>query len=158
MVLKKTLNSPLDCRKIKPVDPKGNYPYWKDWCCSSNTWATWCKKLTHWKRPRCWERLRAGGEGDHRGKDGWMASLNSMDMSLSRLQELVLDREAWRAAVHGVTKVGHNWLTELNWTVTLFYFCTLYFLFLFKKMWLVLSISYYNDLGIFFYIVFNCTS
>ena len=41
----------------------------------SNTWATWWDELTHWKRPRCWEGLKAGGEGDGRGWDGWMASL-----------------------------------------------------------------------------------
>ena len=50
--------------------------HWKDWCrtWNSNTLATWCKELTHWKRPWCWERLKAGGEGDNRGWDGWMAS------------------------------------------------------------------------------------
>ena len=42
---------------------------------SSNTLATWCKQLTHWKRPWCWERLKAGGKRDNRGLDGWMASL-----------------------------------------------------------------------------------
>ena len=49
--------------------------HWKDWCWSwnSNTLATWCKELTHWKRFWCWERLKAG-EGDDRGWDGWMAS------------------------------------------------------------------------------------
>ena len=41
---------------------------------SSNTWATCCEELTHWERPWCWERLTAGGEGDDRGWDGWMAS------------------------------------------------------------------------------------
>ena len=41
---------------------------------NSNTLATWCEELTHWKRPWCWERLKAGGEGDDRGWDGWMAS------------------------------------------------------------------------------------
>ena len=41
---------------------------------SSNTLATWCKELTHWKRPWCWERLKAGGEGSDREYDGWMAS------------------------------------------------------------------------------------
>jgi len=48
----------------------------KDWCWSwsSNTLATWCEELTQWKRPWCWERLKAGGEGDNRGWDGWMAS------------------------------------------------------------------------------------
>ena len=50
--------------------------HWKDWCWSwnSNTLATWCNKLSHWKRPWCWEGLGAGGEGDDRGWDGWMAS------------------------------------------------------------------------------------
>ena len=50
---------------------------WKDWCCSwnSNTLATWCEELTHLKRPWCWERLKAGAEGDDRRWDGWMASL-----------------------------------------------------------------------------------
>ena len=51
--------------------------HFKDWCWSwnSNTLATWCKELTHLKRPWCWERLKAGGEGDDREWDGWMASL-----------------------------------------------------------------------------------
>ena len=51
--------------------------HWKYWCWSwcSNTLATWCEELTHWKRSWCWERLKAGGEGDDRGWDGWMASL-----------------------------------------------------------------------------------
>ena len=48
--------------------------YWC-WSWNSNTLATWCKELTHLKRPWCWERLKAGGEGDDRGWDGWMASL-----------------------------------------------------------------------------------
>ena len=50
--------------------------HWKDWCWSwnSNTLATRCEELTHWKRPWCWERLRAGREGDDRGWDGCMAS------------------------------------------------------------------------------------
>ena len=50
--------------------------HWKDWCWSwnSNTLATWCKELIHWKRPWCWERLKAGGEGGNRGWDGWIAS------------------------------------------------------------------------------------
>ena len=50
--------------------------HWKDWCWSwnSNTLATWCEELTLWKRLWCWERLEAGGEGDDRGWDSWMAS------------------------------------------------------------------------------------
>ena len=49
--------------------------HWKDWCWSSNTLATWCEEMTLWKRPWCWERMKAGGEGGDRGWDGWMASL-----------------------------------------------------------------------------------
>ena len=50
--------------------------HWKDWYWnwSSNTLATWCEELTHWKRPWCWERLKVGGEGDDRGWDSWMSS------------------------------------------------------------------------------------
>ena len=50
--------------------------HWKDWCWSwnSNTLATWCEDLTHLKRPWCWKRLRARGEGDDKGWVGWMAS------------------------------------------------------------------------------------
>ena len=46
--------------------------HWKDWCWSwnSNNLGTWCKELTHWERPWCWERLKVGGEGDDRGWDG----------------------------------------------------------------------------------------
>ena len=46
--------------------------HWRDWCWSQNfnTLVTWCEKLTHWKRPWCWERLKAEGEGDDRGWDG----------------------------------------------------------------------------------------
>ena len=80
VVLEKTLESPLDCKEIQPVHPKGDQFWifnWKDWCCwswSCNILAMWCEELTHRKRPWCWERLRAGEEGDDRGWDGWMAS------------------------------------------------------------------------------------
>ena len=79
VVLEKTLESPLDRKEIQPIHPKGNQSWifiGKDWYWSwnSNTLATWCKELTHLKIPWCWERLMAGGEGDDRGGDGWMAS------------------------------------------------------------------------------------
>ena len=81
----------------------------------------WCKEPTHWKRSWCWERLNAGGEGEQKLR--WLdGRTDSMDMSLSRLWELVMDREAWHAAVHWVTKIWtwlSNWSDELNCGVEL---------------------------------------
>ena len=72
--------------------------------------------MTHWKRPWCWEGLGAGGEGDDRGWDGWMASL-------SRWTWVWVNSRSWwwtgRPGVlqfMGSQRVGHNWETELNWT------------------------------------------
>ena len=73
------LEGPLDCKEIQPVHLKANQS-WKFTertdakAETPNTLATWCEEMTHWKRPWCWERLKAGGEGDNRGWDGWMAS------------------------------------------------------------------------------------
>ena len=90
----------------------------KDWCWSwnSNTLATWWEELTHLKRPWCWERLKAGGEGDDRGWDGWMASLTPWT------RVWVNSGSCWRTGRPGVLqsigsqRVRHDWATELNWT------------------------------------------
>ena len=74
----KGLPFPLACKEIQPVHPKGSVLniHWKDrcWSWSSKTLATWCKELTHLKRPWWWEWLKIGGEADGSGWDGWMAS------------------------------------------------------------------------------------
>ena len=79
VVLKRTLESPVDC-KLKAVNPKGNQPWiffgrMDAEAEAPNTLAIWCEELTHLKRSWCWERLKAGREGDSRRWDGWMASL-----------------------------------------------------------------------------------
>ena len=94
--------------------------HWKDWCWSGNssTLATSCKELTHWKRPWCWEGLGAGAEGDDRGWDGWMASP-------TRWAWVWVNSGSWwwtgRPGVlrfMGSQRVGHDWVTELNWRHT----------------------------------------
>ena len=90
---------------------------WRDWCWSwnSSTMATSCEELTHWKRLWCWEGLRAGGEGDARGWDGWMASL-------TRWTWVWVNSWSWRwtgrpgvLRFMGSQRVRHDWATELNW-------------------------------------------
>ena len=105
-----------------PTSPSERRPvlgvHWKDWCWgwNFNTLATSCKELTHWKRPWYWEGLRAGEEGDDRGWDGWMASP-------TRCTWVWVDSGSWwwtgRPGVlwfMGLQRVGHGWVTELNWT------------------------------------------
>ena len=91
---------------------------WREWCWSwsSSTLATSREELTHWKRLWCWEGLGAGGEGDDRGWDGWMASLTWWTW-------VWVDSRCWWwtgrpgvLQIMGSQRVGHNWATELNWT------------------------------------------
>ena len=91
--------------------------FWKYWCWSwiTNTLATWCKELTHWKRLWCREGLGAGGGGDDRGWDGWMASL-------TQWTQVWVNSGSWwwtgrRSVLQfmGSQRVRHDWATELNW-------------------------------------------
>ena len=109
MVLKKTLESPLDCKEIQPVHPKGN-----------QSWAYIGKTDVKAETPILWphngqradslENTLMLGKIEGRRRRGcqrirWLRGItDSMDMRLGGLRELVLDREAWRAAAHGVAK------------------------------------------------------
>ena len=110
----------LDCKEIQPVHPKGD----QSWVFigridpeteTPNTLVTSCKELTHWKRPWCWEGLRAGGEGDNRGWDGWMASPTQWTWVWVNFGSW------WWTGRPGMLKsmesqiVGHDWVTELNY-------------------------------------------
>ena len=88
---------------------------WKEWCWSwnSSTLATSWEELTHWKILWRWEGLGAGGEGDDRGWDGWIASPTQWTWVWVELWELVRDREARRAVIHGVAK---SWTRLSDWT------------------------------------------
>ena len=125
----RTLESPLDCKEIQPVHPKGN----QSWVFTGGTDAEaetpilWPPDAKSWlmKRPWCWERLKVWEEGDDRGWDGWMASLTR------RMWVWVNSGSWWWTGRPGVLwfmgsqRVRHDWATELNWhrllTKTIFF-------------------------------------
>ena len=81
--------------------------------------TTCCEELTHWKRPWCWERLRAGGEWDDRGWDGWMASLTQWTWVWMNSRCWIWTGKPGILQFMGSQRVGHNWVTELNWVYDL---------------------------------------
>ena len=141
MVLEKTLESPLGCKikPVHPgsirksdflifwysdiQDSWSEYQWifrksvlnihWKDWCWSwsSSTLATWHEELIHWRRPWCWERLKAGGERDNWGLDGWMTSLTESWVWAN-------SGRWWRTGKPGVLQSMGVQRVRLNWTAT----------------------------------------
>ena len=117
MVLEKTLESPLDCKEIQPVHSEGDQPW--DFFGGNDAepetpvlWPLHAKSWLFGKDPdagRDWGQEEKGTTEDERA-DG---VTDSMDMGLGELRKLVMDREAWHAAIHGVTKIW-TWLS--NWT------------------------------------------
>ena len=126
-MLEKTLDSPLDSKEIQPVHAKGN----QSWIFIGRTDAEaetpilWPPDAKNWLtggKPWCWQRVKAGREGDNRGWDGWMASPTQWT------RVWVNSRSWWWTGRPGMLqsigsqRVGHDWVTELNWTGTKIHF------------------------------------
>ena len=124
-MLEKTLESPLDCKEIQPVHSEGDQPW--DFFgrndAKAETPALWPPHVKSWLIGKDPDAGRDRGQEEKGTTENEMADgiADSMDVNLSELQELVMAREAWHAAIHGVAK-SWTWLsdwTELKWTPVL---------------------------------------
>ena len=111
--------------------------HWKDWCWHwhSSTLVTWCKEPTHWKRLWCWERWKAGEEGDDRGWDGWRASLTQWTWvwASSGRQWKMEKPGVWQSM--GLQSVGHDWEVEWQQLVVPEKYCVLSGLIVSFRVW-----------------------
>ena len=120
VVLEKTLESPLDWKEIQSVHSKGDQPwvFFGRTDAKAETPVLWPPHVKNWligkdsDAGRDWGQEEKGMTEDEMAK--WHHWLDGCESEWT--PELVMDREAWRAAIHGVARVGHDWATELNWT------------------------------------------
>ena len=128
VVLKKTLESPLECKEIQPVHSKGD----QSWCSLEGLMlklklqylATWHEELTHLKRPWCWERLRVG-EGEDRGWNGWMASSTQWTWVWVNSGSWWWKARSGMLRLMGSQRVRHDW-TLYFWDSVTYSFFSLY--------------------------------
>ena len=116
------LSSPLDCKVVKPVNPKGNqsciFIRKTDAETEAPIFNHWYEEPTHWKRPWCWARFKAG-EGDDRGRDGWREVLIQWTWVWPSSRNLWWSGKPDMLQSMGLQRVGHNWMTELSWSIIL---------------------------------------
>ena len=125
VVLEKTLESPLDCKEIKPVHPKEFSPeYSMEGLVlklkNSSTLATWWENLSPWKRPWSWKRLKAGGKWVDRGWGGWMVSLTWWTWVWASSGSWWWTGKPGMLKSMGLQRVGHDWATKLNLRLLVF--------------------------------------
>ena len=116
---RRLLRAPWTARRSNlPISKSVLNIHWKDWCWNwnSNTLATWCEELIHWKRPWCWERLKVGGEGNDSGWDGWMSPPMQWTWVWVGFGSWWWTEKPGMLQSMGLQRVRHDWVTEMNWT------------------------------------------
>ena len=117
-VLEKSPESPLHCKEIQPVHSKGDQPWdffgGNDAKAETPVLFYLMEELTHWKRLWCWEGLGAGGEGDDRGWDGWMASPTQWTWVWVNSGSWWWTERPSMLQSMGSQRLRHDWATELN--------------------------------------------